>query len=88
MVAGDPGDAKVLRGCKRREEFTTISDLIRMLAVLERPEMVNHYTVAANVRGIRSTLRTSALSSQANPPLPMPRLDRISSSHIREGAST
>jgi hypothetical protein len=72
----------------RLEEFTTISDLIRMLAGLERPETVHHYSVAANVRAIRSTLRTSVLSSQANPPLPMPRLDRISSYHIPGGAST
>src|SRR5215475_925180 len=38
------------------------------VAGLERPETVNHFSVAANVRSIRSTLRSSARSSPANPP--------------------
>jgi hypothetical protein len=35
---------------------------------LERLETVNHFFVAANVRSIRSTLRSSAQSSPSNPP--------------------
>src|SRR5262249_32043199 len=38
------------------------------VAGLERPETVSQFSVAANVRSIRSTLRSSARSSPANPP--------------------
>src|SRR5262245_56464001 len=38
------------------------------VAGLERPETVNHFSVAANVRSIRSTLRSSTRSSPSNPP--------------------
>src|SRR5215471_13990921 len=38
------------------------------VAGLERAETVYHFSVAANVRSIRSTLRSSARSSPANPP--------------------
>jgi hypothetical protein len=37
-------------------------------AGLERPEAVYYFSVAANVRSIRSTWRSSARSSPANPP--------------------
>ena len=38
------------------------------VAGLERPEVADYFSVAANVRNIHSTLRSSTRSSPTNPP--------------------